>query len=346
MVDRVYVRASFTSGGPFNEKAAPLGKYSKEYEVQRVDLERGSAVYAKRWCTPWFLGHYLSLRDGRFLRTMVRAPWILALLALVGFTVGVSAVIGAWGLLTCITLYFLVLPCSFWLISQWVASGAHSQRRRRRKALTDLTLAFVVVIAFSTAVISAGLYIGYGYCLIVTLAALVTFLIHLPAIRDQQVPPPRGHQQARAFYVKSICYRIIWTARQGAFSSYILILILVLLLKTVPQDQVDKSSITSHKAPPMPGYHSSGTPYTSSTSSFVRYPLCDLDFTGLSVLDFGAFSWAAYLDPPDEAQKYVDEQVNPQFKFVAQLLDIAGDSGLPYGPITYQFTDHTAKVRP
>jgi len=142
-------------------------------------------------------------------------------------------------------------------------------------------------------------------------------------------------------------------------AGFILILVLVLMLRTVPQEKLGSNTITTipkyprypHRTKPplssrgISSSSSSTRRITSTSSTSVKYALCELDFSGLSILDFGAFSWAAYLDPPSEAQKWVDDHVNPQFHFEANLLDIAGDSGLPYGPITYQLTDKNEKVR-
>jgi hypothetical protein len=213
----------------------------------------------------------------------------------------------------------------------------------------DLILTVIIVTGFLLSLSVASYYLGVAIIIVIVVANFLVVLAHVPAIRDRRCPPPRTHDEGLAFHTKACTHTIITTARKWGFASILFLLILVLSLRTVPQnyESANESYMAARAANrlhqlPHPHTrkhtHTHTDPFTISPPQ--PYAFCEQTFSRdrLTVLDLAHVSNAAYMQE-EELRDYLAEHVSRLQYSNITLLKFD-----EYGPVTYMFDLERSKV--
>lgn len=307
-----------------------------------------------QFCTPWFLGWYLRrffrwdkpenrCDRGRYFPILVHGPWFIFMGALLLTAIILSFETGAYLLAGFVISYVLFLPAGFWAISRFfIMRIQNPQKRNKGRSLLDMALIILVSVGFFFSTSVAGRELGGVYVVGVLLCMCLLIGFYVPVIRDRDFPPPRTHEQCIAFHCKSVCYKVVQTARVGLFLSIFLLLSLILVMRTAPPNLTPPYSGKSLLPKNSTSLHSAGLP--SSSSGPVPYPFCSYSIHGLSVLDMAYISYAAYLSPTSEVYDYVAENVQYPGNLDIKALNLTNVFGVRYAPTVYQLTDERAKL--
>lgn len=249
---------------------------------------------------------------------------------------------GAYLLAGFVIAYVLLLPAGFWAISRFIIMKIQNPKKRDKgRSLLDMVLILLVSVGFFFSTTVAGRELGGVYVVGVLLCMCLLIGFYVPVIRDRDFPPPRTHEQCIAFHCKSVCYKVVQTARVGLFLSIFLLLSLILVMRTAPPNLTPPYSGKSATPRNSTALHSSGLP---SSSGPVPYPFCSYSIHGLSVLDMAYISYAAYLSPTSEVYDFVAENVQYPGNLNIKALNLTHVFGVRYAPTVYQLTDERAKL--
>lgn len=301
----------------------------------------------KPWPTPWHLGWYCvqwcgggrsgaRLDERRCFPTIVSLPWTLLLLSALILLAYTAVSVRAYVLFAFIISYFMAVPLLHAVLARLIALYCSPVGL----LALDVALTLCLVTGFLLCLSLASYYLGAAVIVVILLSNCLVLLAHIPAIRDRKLPPPRTHEEGLAFHTKARTHAIVTTARKWTFASIIFLLLLVLTLRTVPENYqaahaAYRAARGSWKRPPSPANHRSND--TAPRSDVVQapqpYAFCEQTFSRdrLSVLDLAHVSNAAYMEQA-ELQSYLAEHVPRHHFSNVSLVDLG-----QYGPVTYMF---------
>lgn len=301
----------------------------------------------KPWPTPWHLGWYCvqwcgggrsgaRLDERRCFPTIVSLPWTLLLLSALLLLAYTAVSVRAYVLFAFIISYFMAVPLLLAVVARLIALYCSPAGL----LALDVALTLCLVTGFLLCLSLASYYLGAAVIVVILLSNCLVLLAHIPAIRDRKLPPPRTHEEGLAFHTKARTYAIVTTARKWTFASIIFLLLLVLTLRTVPENYqaahaAYRAARGSWKRPPSPAYHRSNdtAPRSDAVQAPQPYAFCEQTFSRdrLSVLDLAHVSNAAYMEQA-ELQSYLAEHVPRHHFSNVSLVDLG-----QYGPVTYMF---------
>ena len=325
----------------------------QSYQRRRRQL---ASQGVKPWPTPWHIGwyclHWWSGRAGRrldespYFPLLVTLPWTLLLFSTLVLLAYTALSVRANVLFGFIISYYMAVPLLHAVTARLVVIYCSPIGL----LALDVALTILLVAGFLLCLSLASYYLGVAVIVVILLSNGLVLLAHVPAIRDRQLPPPRTHEESLAFHTKARTHTIITTARKWGFASILFLLVLVLSLRTVPENYQQahaaysaarNARIPPHLSPSSPEAAAAAAAAAADTAQAPQpYAFCEQTFSRdrLSVLDLAHVSNAAYMDTT-ELQTYLVENVpRHQFRNVT-LVDLG-----QYGPVTYLFDLPHSKV--
>jgi len=317
----------------------------------------------KPWPTPWHIGwyslHWWSGITGRrldespYFPLLVTLPWTLLLLTTLVLLAYTALSVRAYVLFGFIISYYMAVPLLHAICARLVVIYCSPVGL----LALDVALTLLLVAGFLLCLSLASYYLGVAVIVVILLSNGLVLLAHVPAIRDRQLPPPRTHEEGLAFHTKARTHTIITTARKWGFASILFLLVLVLSLRTVPENYQQAhaaySAARDHARNPLlkPSHLSPSSSPGDAASAAAEaavdtaqapqpYAFCLQTFSRdrLTVLDLAHVSNAAYMDSA-ELRSYLVENV-PRHRFTnISLVDLG-----QYGPVTYLFDLPHSKV--